>query len=1088
MTAGIYLVSACGSAEEFVAAFRRYTDKTGLFVPIASPLPQGKRGRIAITLADGGVMLEGEAEITQSSAKSPLHGRAGIQLKFVDADEPTRTLLAELDKARLAMKPAPTSVAPRPADVPASPRPTPPPIGGRIDAANALAECVAIGDASKLEDAGPPKAGPKFIVPSIPALGGPPRPKTPSTPPEGIAAPPVGKLTTMGMPAMRPPAPDSGPIKSPGDTGAMRSPADSGAMRSPADSGTMRSPSESGPLRTDPRGDPTPLPSPRTDPTPMPASSRTSTLRDAVPPVRTEAPVPTRTAAFDAAWDEEDAAPAPAAKVGAAPTAAPNAPAAKVGSAPAAAPNAPAAKVGSAPTAAPNAPAAKVGSAPTAAPNAPAAKVGSAPTAAPNAPAAKVGSAPTATPNAPAAKVGSAPTAAPSSPAAKVGSAPSAADNGGMPLPKAPSKSKMTQIGFPVVKAPADGPPKATALGMVPLHADEPTATGAPPAPAPPRLPDAAERPAKPPLPQPTPTRSKSPTAPPRNPTPHVPLPVAKLPAKPAPMLADDTTDEKTDLTSVPVAPGAGEILIESKPPVEDPAPEVKPQRSGGMRASEIMAAVTSDDWTMTPDAVAPTVLPAPDKRGPAIEEPTPGPTPTGDWTMSLDPAAGWSKPEQVATPPAEKPTRIERPKAAVQTPATGNELKSVSSEKPIEVQAWEDKPTSIGEKIEIDATLMEPLTPLPAADSDRLPPGNGSGSYGATEQMDAASSGELAASSGDLAASPYPAAGSAPGMAAFEPARVPNATGPAPSIAPPPLPLPPPPTLPPPLPQEIPIGYAPTLLPGQMTAPLVAPPPPPLQYATAQPGDLYRSDSFPLQPERSNKKLLVIIAAAVVVVGVAVVLALTMGHKKKPPVAEKHAGSAAVAVTTGSGSAQAEVVMPTVQDAAVVAPPIDAAEQAVTPPKSETCSVEVTTTPAGAEVALDDKTVLGTTPATLTLPCGQATKLNIKKAKFLGVIRTVTPTPEGVKLAVTLGVATFAVKITSTPAGATIFVAGKSKGVTPAAVQLPAFQTVKIVVSKEGYAADVANVVIKANNMSHHVTLKKSGRRTSESHGLKGI
>ena len=1009
-----------------MAAFRRYADKTGLFVPIASPLPQGKKGRIAVTLADGGVMLEGDVEIVQSSAKSPLHGRAGIQLKFVDADEPTKTLLAELDKARLAMKPAPPSVAPRPAEIPASPRPTPPPIGGRIDAANALAECVAIGDPSKLEDAGPPKAGPKFIVPSIPALGGPARPKTPSTPPEGIAAPPVGKLTTMGMPAIRPPAPDSGPIRA-------------------GDSGAMRPPSESGPLRTDPRGDPTPLPVPRTDPTPMPASSRTSTLRDAAPPARSDAPVPTRTAAFDAAWEEEDAAPA--------------APAAKIGSAPTAAPSAPTAKAGSAPTAVP-APAAKTGSAPTAVP-APGAKTGSAPTAVP-APAASSGSAPTVTaaPIAVAARPGSAPT--------KSDSGPTAADNGGMPLPKPPSKSKMTQIGFPVVKAPADGPPKATTLGMVPLRADEPTATGAPPAPAPPKLPD--DKPAKPPLPQPTPTRSKSPTAPPRNPTPHVPLPVAKLPAKPAPMLADDGSDEKTDLTSAPLEPG--DVLIESKPPAEDPAPAAKPQRSGGMRASEIMAAVTSDDWTMTPDAPAPTVLPPADKRGPAIEEPTPGPTPTGDWTMSLDPAAGWSKPEQVATPTAETPTRIERPKAAVQTPATGNELKSVSSDKPIEVQAWEDKPTSIGEKIEIDATLMEPLAPLPAVDLDEARPGNGSGSFGAmTEQMAAASAPGLAA------------AGSAPGMASFEPAQLPNATGPAPAIAPPPLPLPPPP----PLPQEIPIGYAPTLLPGQMTAPPIAPPPP-LQYATAQPGDLYRSESFPLQPQRSNKKLLVIIAAAVLVVGVAVVLALTMGHGKKKPLGEKHAGSAAVVMATGSGSAQAEVVMPAVQDAAVAAPAIDAAQEVATPPKAETCSVEVTSAPAGAEVSLEDKTVLGTTPATVTLPCGQATKLNIKKAKFLGVIRTVTPTAEGVKLAVTLGVATFAVKITSTPAGATIFVGGKSKGVTPAAVQLPAFQTVKIVVSKDGYAPDVGNVVIKANNMSHHVTLKKSGRRSSDSHGLKGI
>lgn len=979
-----------------MAAFRRYADKTGLFVPIASPLPQGKKGRIAITLADGGVMLEGEVEIVQSSPKSPLHGRAGIQLKFLDADEPTKTLLAELDKARLAMKPPPPSVAPRPADIPASPRPTPPPVGGRIDAANALAECIAIGDASKLEDAGPPKAGPKFVVPSIPALGGPARPKTPSTPPEGIGAPAVGKLTSMGMPAIRPPAPDSGPIRSPAESGAMR----------PSESGPTRSPSESGPLRTDPRSDPTPLPVPRPDPTPMPATSRTSTLREAVPLVPAGAPVPTRTAAFDAAWGDEQAAPA--------------------------APNAPAAKVGSAPTAAPSTPAAKVGSAPIA--------------------------------------------AASDSGPARVSTA---ADNGGMPLPKAPSKSKMTQLGFPVVKLPADGPPKATVLGMVPLHADEPTATGAPPTPAPPKLPaQSPDRPARPPLPQPTPTRSKSPTAPPRNPTPHVPLPVAKLPAKRAPMLADDTADETTDLTSAPVAPGSGEIVIESKPPVEDPAPETRPQRSGGMRASEIMAAVTSDDWTMTPDAAAPTVLPATDKHAPAIEEPTPGPTPTGDWTMSLDPAAGWSKPEQVAaaTPPAEKPTRIERPKAAIQTPATGNELKSVSSEKPIEVQAWEDKPTSIGEKIEIDATLMEPLSPLPAVDADEAR-GNGSGSFGAmTEQMAAASGDGLAA------------AGSAPGMAAFEPAHLPSATGPEAALAPPPLPLPPPPTLPAPLPQEIPIGYAPTLLPGQMTAPPM-PPPPPLQYATAQPGDLYRSESFPLQPQRSNKKLLAIIAG-VLVVGVAVVLALTMGHGKKKSKAHVGSGSAALVVMTGSGSARAAVVMPATQDAAVIAPAAtDAATQeAVTPPKTDKCTVEVTTAPAGAEVALDDKTVLATTPATLTLPCGQATKLYIKKAKFLGVIRTVTPTPEGVRVAVALGVATFAVKITSTPAGATILVGGKSKGVTPAAVQLPAFQTVKIVVSKDGYAPDVGNVVIKANNMSHHVTLKKSGRRSSESHGLKGI
>src|SRR4051812_9796267 len=50
--APIYLVSACTSGEEFVAAFRRYADKTGLFVPIGEPLPAGSRSRFAVTLRD----------------------------------------------------------------------------------------------------------------------------------------------------------------------------------------------------------------------------------------------------------------------------------------------------------------------------------------------------------------------------------------------------------------------------------------------------------------------------------------------------------------------------------------------------------------------------------------------------------------------------------------------------------------------------------------------------------------------------------------------------------------------------------------------------------------------------------------------------------------------------------------------------------------------------------------------------------------------------------------------------------------------------------------------------------------------------
>jgi hypothetical protein len=105
----LYLVSACGSAEEFVAAFRRYADRTGLFIPATAPLPAGRRGRIALTLKDGGVMIEGEAEILQSSAKpTVLHGRPGMTVKFIEPDEASKTVIGELEKARLAMKHAPT--------------------------------------------------------------------------------------------------------------------------------------------------------------------------------------------------------------------------------------------------------------------------------------------------------------------------------------------------------------------------------------------------------------------------------------------------------------------------------------------------------------------------------------------------------------------------------------------------------------------------------------------------------------------------------------------------------------------------------------------------------------------------------------------------------------------------------------------------------------------------------------------------------------------------------------------------------------------------------------------------------------------
>jgi hypothetical protein len=226
----------------------------------------------------------------------------------------------------------------------------------------------------------------------------------------------------------------------------------------------------------------------------------------------------------------------------------------------------------------------------------------------------------------------------------------------------------------------------------------------------------------------------------------------------------------------------------------------------------------------------------------------------------------------------------------------------------------------------------------------------------------------------------------------------------------------------------------------------------------------------------RSKKRLIVIAASAAAAVVLALVLALTLGHGKKKHVAD-HRGSA------GSAVQQVVTPPPVVIDAAVAAVVVpDAAVAAVVAPDAAvaatTCKVEVATNPAGAEVTLEDKTVLGTTPGTFSLPCGAATKIYIKKAKYLPVLRSITPDADGTKISVSLGIATFSVKITSTPAGASITVGGRSKGVTPTAVQLPAYTTQAITLTKDGYQTDTQKVVIKSNGLSHHVVLKRGGRR----------
>ncbi|NVB83823.1 MAG: PEGA domain-containing protein [Kofleriaceae bacterium] len=963
MTSGspLYLVSACSSAEEFVAAFRRYADRTGLFVPAAAPLPAGRKGRIALTLKNGGVMIEGEAEILQSSAKpTVLYGRPGMTVKFVETDEPSKLMIVELEKARLAMKPAPTSATPRPASIPAEPRPVVPPTGGRIDAANSLAECVVIGDVSSLEvTAGPARPG-GFVVPSIPSVGA-PRPKTPSS----SGATPVSAVPSVpAIPAQAPEAKRPTPASLPNPNHKMTSIGFPAIDKLPAQT-------ESGKVRAA-----TTLGLPALDRAPAPPKDDLlTTMRGnaPVPPNKTPVqPIPAQNPLLETQMGT--GVPRPAAK--------------------------------SPPRVTEHDETTTLGERPPTKPAAP-----------------PIHEEPT--------TLGGAP---PKKPMQQV---PNGSSEPGTPPPRRHDpKHKATSIGFPAMRAPFE----TQSVAVVPPPKNDPSEP-------------ILAKSTKPP-----PSRSKAPTTPPltpRHPTPITPLPLVRPPSVPAnPPVSRppsvNAEEEKTDLSTVPMAAlpptDSGPVYVSGSLPEEVPVeqvdslvPTLTSTRSGGLRASEIMAAVApNEDWTMSPDASGPTVMPS-GKPEPKVEasEPTPAPQappgpPTGDWTISLDPEQGWSAPAKVEPLPV-APSVI-----------AGNPDRVVASDKALSVVQWEEKPTGIGEaKIEIDPTLMEPLRPMPALDNDASPP----------------------------------------------------------RAAPPPLaPMPP---MPPP-PSGM-FGAAAQVPAPAFATPRMSPPVPTFDHlpSNVDPLETYNIHGAVAASKRKRTLVIAISAAVAVIAGFVLVLVLASG-KSKPKTTPAGGGSAGSAEIVKSGSSAAlttpgSAAVPQVAgSAAEVAPPSGSnveegsgsAEQAVAttgsagsaatpseataPVASGPCKVTISSLPPGADVLLDSNK-LGTTPGTFELPCGTESKLTLKKTRFLSTPRTIKPSSTKTnKVLVKLNKQTFQVKVTSTPAGATITAGGRSMGVTPTTIRLPGYEPTAITLTKPGYSKDVGRVTPKGNNTSHHVVLKK--------------
>ena len=165
--------------------------------------------------------------------------------------------------------------------------------------------------------------------------------------------------------------------------------------------------------------------------------------------------------------------------------------------------------------------------------------------------------------------------------------------------------------------------------------------------------------------------------------------------------------------------------------------------------------------------------------------------------------------------------------------------------------------------------------------------------------------------------------------------------------------------------------------------------------------------------------------------------------------------------------------------DAAPAAPPPDAQPADDKPPAKPPevadagdCDVTFTSTPTGADILIDG-TLAGVTPATVSVACAPS-KVTFRKKGLPSDVKSFKPTKKGITVVGHLSHLMFTVKVTSQPSGATISVNGKSIGKTPSAVKVPAFQTVSISVSKDGFAPLKQPLTAKEDGTAIRFTLKK--------------
>ncbi|HEX7836318.1 MAG TPA: PEGA domain-containing protein, partial [Kofleriaceae bacterium] len=241
------------------------------------------------------------------------------------------------------------------------------------------------------------------------------------------------------------------------------------------------------------------------------------------------------------------------------------------------------------------------------------------------------------------------------------------------------------------------------------------------------------------------------------------------------------------------------------------------------------------------------------------------------------------------------------------------------------------------------------------------------------------------------------------------------------------------------------------------------------------------------LRAQTRRRQLIIMLASAVVAVllGIAALLIVKTRHPSAPapPPGKTVGGSgrpASAPTPVQPDGAAADQAAPTEPAHAATASPLAAtpvAAAAASASQPGECFADVSSQPTGADIVLDQN-VVGTTPQRVTLPCGHPVDLVIRKLHLASVVRTITPIPDGVPVKVTLSKQLSRVRVSSTPEGATVTLNGKPLGVTPTTVQVPAFESSALNITKDGYETETETVSPNANGGTVRTVLKRLERK----------